>query len=135
MPRTRSCSTGHAISSVQNGIVNTSTDVRPAPPPASAIVVEPKLTVVWKNPVTMIAHQPTGRSGFPCAMSAPNSTITAIHVRSTLNTTGCAWSSASFITTQLLPQMSVSTASAAYAPRRLRTPSTDVIARLSRRRR
>jgi hypothetical protein len=35
--------------SVQNGIVKTSTDVRPAPPPASAIVVEPKFTVVWKT--------------------------------------------------------------------------------------
>jgi len=45
-PRTRSCNTGHAMSSVQNGMVNTSTDVRPTPPPASAMVVAPKLIVV-----------------------------------------------------------------------------------------
>src|SRR2546430_13031783 len=49
LPRTRSFSTGQAMSIVQNGIVKTSTAVRPAPPPASAIVVAPKLIVVWKN--------------------------------------------------------------------------------------
>ena len=73
-PRTRSCSTGHAISSVQNGIVNTSTDVRPAPPPASAIVVEPKLIVVWKKPVTTTAIHDSGSSGRRCQTSTANRT-------------------------------------------------------------
>ena len=49
------------MSSVQNGIVNTSTDVRPAPPPASAIVVALKLTVVWKKPVTSTATHDAGQ--------------------------------------------------------------------------
>ena len=111
-PRTRSCSTGHAISSVQNGIVNTSTDVRPAPPPASAIVVAPKLIVVWKKPVTTMASHEAGASGRPCAISTAKSTIAASHVRCTLSTTGSACCSADFITIQLLPQISVSAASA-----------------------
>ena len=70
-PRTRSCSTGQASSSVQNGIVNTSTDVRPAPPPASAIVVEPKLTVVWKKPVTTTATHDVGHSEPPLPAPSP----------------------------------------------------------------
>ena len=111
-PFTRSCSTGHAISSVQNGIVNTSTDVRPAPPPASAIDVAEKLIVVWKNPVTTIASHDGGISGRRCATSTAKRTSVASHVRSTLSITGCACWSANFITIQLLPQISVSTASA-----------------------
>ena len=82
---------GHAISSVQNGIVNTSTDVRPAPPPASAIVVAPKLIVVWKKPVTTIAvHVACGASGARIAAIAAKSTAIATQVRCTLKTTGSA---------------------------------------------
>ncbi len=112
-PRTRSCRTSHAISNVQNGIVNTSTAVRPTPPPASAIVVEPKLIVVWKKPAMAAARQSCGNRGCPRRASTPNSTTIAIQVRWILTTTGCAWASASFITIQLLPQISVSTMSAA----------------------
>ena len=111
-PRTRSCSTGHAISSVQNGIVNTSTDARPAPPPATAIVVAPKLTVVWKKPVTSTGHHTAGQARRRCHAIVANSTATASQVRCTLNTTGSARDSANFITAQLLPQISVSTTSA-----------------------
>ncbi len=60
MPRTRSPSTGQARSTVQNGIVNTRTAARPAPPPATAIVVEPMLTAVWKKPVTATATHDSG---------------------------------------------------------------------------
>jgi hypothetical protein len=84
MPRTRSPSTGHARSTVQNGIVNTSTAARPAPPSATAIVVDPMLTVVWKNPVTATAIHDSGSSGRRRSTSTANSTTMAVHVRSML---------------------------------------------------
>jgi len=93
--------------------VNTSTDVRPAPPPASATVVAPKLIVVWKKPVTTIAVQVAfGASGPPRAASTANSTATASQVRSTVKVTGSAYRSASFIMTQFTPHTAVSTRSA-----------------------
>lgn len=113
-PRSRSCSATRAITSAQNGIVNTSTEVRPAPPPATAIVVAPKLTVVWKNPVTAIARHPArGASGERVATSAMNSTAIATQARWTLKITGSALASASFIAIQWLDQMNVSTPSPA----------------------
>ena len=48
----------------------------------------------------------------------------AIQVRCRLKTTGSARVSAVFITIQFEPHSSVSTASATYAPRRLRTPNS-----------
>ena len=112
IPRTRSPSTGQASSSVQNGIVNTSTDVRPTPPSASAIVVEPKLIVVWKKPVTTTAIQDSGSRRPRRHSSTANRTAIATQVRSMLKTIGPARSSASFITIQLLPQITVRTTSA-----------------------
>jgi hypothetical protein len=108
----RSCNTGHASSSVQNGIVNTSTDVRPAPPPATAIVVAAKLIVVWKMPVTITATHDSGSMDPRRQNSTANRTTVASHVLCTLKTTGFADSSASFMKTQLLPQISVRSASA-----------------------
>ncbi len=90
VPRTRSCNTGHAISMVQNGMVNTSTDVRPAPPPASAIVVAVKLIVVWKNPVTTTAIHERGQNGRPSHSIAANRNAMATRMRSMLYTAGCA---------------------------------------------
>ena len=69
---------------VQNGMVNTSTAVRPAPPPASAIVVAPKLIVVWKKPVTMTAIQDSGLSGLRSRNSTANTSAMATNVRSML---------------------------------------------------
>ncbi len=88
VPRTRSCSTGHAISSVQNGIVNTSTEVRPAPPLARAIVVAPKLIVVWKNPVTMTGSQSVGQNGWRRHSITANSVARPSSVRCRLKLTG-----------------------------------------------
>jgi len=105
IPRTRSPSTGHASSNVQNGIVNTRTDVRPTPPSASAITVEPKLIVVWKKPVTMTAAQDSGSSRPPRQSRTANRTAIATQVRSMLKTIGPARSSASFMAIQLLPQI------------------------------
>ena len=105
LPRTRSCSTGHAMRSVQNGIVKTSTDVRPTPPPASASVVALKFTVVWKNPVTTTATHDVGQNGWRCEIRMAKSTITAIHVRCTLRITGSARASANFNAIQLNPQI------------------------------
>jgi hypothetical protein len=45
--------------------VNTSTEVRPAPPSCNAIVVAPKFTVVWKKPVTPTASHDSGNSVRP----------------------------------------------------------------------
>ena len=93
--------------------MNTSTDVRPAPPPASAIVVAPKLTVVWKNPVTAIAVQVAcGVSGARIAAIAAKSTAIATQVRCTFSTTGSAAASASFIASQFIPHTAVSAPSA-----------------------
>ena len=112
MPRTRSPRTGQASRSVQNGIVNTRTDVRPAPPSASAIVVDPMLIVVWKKPVTATAAHDSGSSRRRRTSSTANSTATATQVRSMLKTIGSARASASFIPIQLLPQTAVRTPSA-----------------------
>ena len=69
---------------VQNGMVNTSTAVRPAPPPASAIVVAPELIVVWKKPVTTTAVHDSGLSGLRSQSSTANTNAIATNVRSTL---------------------------------------------------
>ncbi len=107
--------------------MNTSTAARPAPPPATAIVVAPKLTVVWKKPVTSTGHHTAGQARRRCHAIVANSTATASQVRCTLNTTGSARDSANFITAQLLPQISVSTMSAMYAARRLSIASGALI--------
>ena len=86
--------------------------MRPAPPPASAIVVEPKLSVVWKKPVTTTASHESGSSGRRCDDQLANSAAIASNVRWTLKTTGCAYASASFIASQLMPHSIVSTTSA-----------------------
>ena len=112
MPRTRSPRTGQARRIVQKGIVNTRTAARPAPPSATAIVVEPMLTVVWKKPVTATAAQDSGSSGRRRITRTANSAAMATHVRSMLKMIGCARLSASFIATQLVPQSTVSTTSA-----------------------
>jgi hypothetical protein len=80
-PRTRSSRTGQARSMVQNGIVNTRTDVRPAPPLTSAIVVPVKLIVVWKKPATITAAHDCGQSGRRSMTSTPNSSTSAAAIR------------------------------------------------------
>jgi len=72
------------MSMVQNGMVNTSTAVRPAPPPASAMVVAAKLIVVWKNPVTITAVHDWGLNGLRCQIMTANSSVIATSVRSML---------------------------------------------------
>ena len=81
MPRTRSPSTGQASRSVQNGIVNTRTAVRPTPPPSSAIVVDPMLIVVWKRPVTATAAHDSGSRRRCRTTRTANSTAMATSVR------------------------------------------------------
>ena len=110
--RTRSCSTGHAISSVQNGIVKTSTEARPAPPPATRhrrrAEIDRRLEE-RRDQHGEPAMRP--RCDAPRATSTANSTATASHVRWTLKASGCACSSAAFMQIQLKPQTSVNSAS------------------------
>ena len=70
------------------------------------------LTVVWKKPVTATANHDSGRSGRRRNTRTAKSAATAVHVRSMLKTTGCALSTASFSAIQLVPQKTVSIASA-----------------------
>jgi hypothetical protein len=76
------------------------------------MLVAVKLIVVWKIPVTITAIHDVGQNDPPRASMTANRISVASHVRCMLSTIGWAACSANFMTIQLLPQMSVRTASA-----------------------
>lgn len=86
---------------VQNGIVKTSTALRPAPPSTSESCESVTKIVVWTIPSNRVSRTRVGQNGLRISGSIASRARAPMNVRWAAKFTGPASSSASFSNTQL----------------------------------
>ena len=89
-PLMRSCSTGQAKISTQNGMVNTRTEVLPGPPSDNAQVLSNRKAPVWIRPIHNRACQCWGRIELRVQMMATSNVRMPRPVRNATTSTGLA---------------------------------------------